>query len=67
MTILTKETKDRIDSMPYRDLLREWRYAPVGHPDFKGEVGEYWASRMKFLRDQDGSMHVAASKSLGWD
>jgi hypothetical protein len=64
---LTEENKAQIDSLPYPALLGHWRLAPVGYPWFEGETGDYWADRMKELREQPGgnAAHVAASKSLG--
>ena len=65
---LTEENKDHIDSLSYKQLLREWRFAPSGDPWFQGETGEYWGERLNELRDQPGGMerHVAASKAIGW-
>lgn len=62
---LTPENKRHIDSLDYEGLLRHWRFAPVGDPWFCGETGEYWAKRMKELREQDAD-HVGASKKIGW-
>jgi hypothetical protein len=65
---LTDENKRHIDSLPYPALLSRWRFAAVGDEWFQGETGEYWAKRMKELRDQPGGhqTHVAASKEIGW-
>jgi len=62
---LTAENKERIDSMTYEQLLSRWRFAAVGDVWFQGETGDYWAKRMRELREQ-GVDHVAASKRLGW-
>lgn len=61
--------KERIDRMTYEEMLREWRFAPAGAPLFQGEVGDYFAARMKELRRQPGGAqrHVQASKNIGWD
>ncbi len=62
---LTEENKKHIDSLGYEELLRCWRFAPVGSPWFKGETCIYWKQRMNELRAQ-GADHVGASKSIGW-
>ena len=61
---ITEEQKVYIDGASYEDLLREWRFSPIGNPAFDGERGEYFAKVMwekKELCD-----HVAASKRVGW-
>jgi len=63
---LTKENKEYIDSLDYEELLRKWRFAPVGTPMFQGETGDYWAKRMQELRE-GGADHVGASKRIGWE
>jgi len=65
---LTAENKAVIDKKPYEELLRRWRYAPLGDPLFQGETGDYWQQRMTELRAEPGGQerHVAASKSIGW-
>ncbi len=62
---LTDGNKAFIDSHPYDELLRKWRFAPAGDPWFQGETGDYWKKRMAELRAQ-GADHVGASKRLGW-
>ncbi len=65
---LTDKTRAAIDALPYAALLARWRFSPSGDPWFEGETGEYWAQRMKELRDEPGGddRHVAASKTIGW-
>lgn len=63
---LTPENKAHIDAMSYEELLRHWRFAPLGDPWFQGETGEYWSKRMHELREKDPTEHVAASKKIGW-
>ena len=62
---LTEENKKHIDNMSYEELLRRWRFAPVGDPWFQGETGKYWGDRMAELRKT--SDHVGASKRIGWE
>lgn len=66
---LTPEIKAEIDSKDYRQLLARWRHAPIGDPMFQGETGEYWGRKMGEMRRAPGGeeIHVAASKSVGWD
>ena len=57
-----------IDQASYVDLLRKWRFAPVGSPFFQGELGRYYAERMAEKRAAAGDAeHVRASKAIGWD
>lgn len=62
---LTPENKAYIDKLGYEELLRRWRFAPVGDPWFRGETGAYWGERMAKLR-AEGADHVGASKRIGW-
>ena len=65
---MTEETKKRIDNMDYESMLSLWRNAPIGHPMFQGETGEYYSKVMAKKRDEVGNdAHVAASKSIGWN
>lgn len=64
---LTKEIKQRIDNMSYKELLKKWRFAPVGTPLFEGESGEYFEKvfsekRKKLLSGE----YSAISKEVGW-
>lgn len=63
---LTPERKEVIDRMSYKELLRRWRFAPLGDPWFQGETGDYWSQRMRELREK-GADHVGASKKIGWE
>lgn len=63
--MISETIKQRIDSMSYEQLLSMWRFAGVGDPMFQGETGDYFAARMKELRDK-GADHVGASKNIGW-
>jgi len=61
-----QEMKDWIDNASYQDLLGKWRFAPVGDPFFRDEVGQYYKTRMHERRAEVGNAsHVAASKALG--
>ena len=59
--------KKRIDDMPYEEMLKQVRFAPMGDPLFIGEVGDYFmakkAEKSTFLEDGEA---VAISKKIGW-
>lgn len=61
---LTNANKKHIDSLSYEQLLRHWRFAPIGDPWCQGETGAYWLKRMTELGKRTD--HVAASKRIGW-
>lgn len=63
---LTEGNKKDIDGKSYEQLLVYWRFAPAGDPWFQGETGEYWAKRMRELKES-GIDHVGASKRVGWE
>lgn len=63
--VLTPENKAQIDAMPFIELLRLWRFAPVGDPWFQGETGKYWGERMAQLRSYDPAGAAFASKAIG--
>ena len=64
---LTPERKQEIDRKSYEQLLSGWRFARIGDPWFQNETGDYWASRMKEVRDRIGNdEHVATSKAIGF-
>ena len=63
---LTEENKQHIDNLDLVELLRRWRFAPIGDPWFQDETGDYWGKRMAELRDQSPGDWVAASKHVGW-
>lgn len=59
--------KARIDAMTYEQLLRQWRFAPLGDPMFQGEQGEYYSTRMEDKRLEVGpEEHTRVSKLIGW-
>ena len=62
---LTPERKERLDSMSLEELLRMWRFAPLGDPWMEGETGNYALERMKELKKQENWSLV--SKRVGWE
>lgn len=66
--MIPESMKKTIDGMTYEQLLGHWRFAAIGDPFFKGEVGDYYAAVMRKKKEEVGNdIHVAASKRLGWD
>ena len=64
---MTDEQKRWIDKATLHQLLGKWRFAPVGDPLVRGEVGEYFSKVMAEKRSADPSGWTQASKALGWD
>lgn len=66
MTSKEEEMIKFIDKATYYDLLRRWRFAPVGDPFFTGEVGKHYQKVIQKRREEVGDEeHVRISKSLG--
>lgn len=65
--MVDSKIKEQIDGMDYEEMLRKWRFAPVGDLMLQGANGEYFAQVMKEKRTTAGeSAHVSASKNIGW-
>jgi len=59
--------KLRIDEMGYEEMLRLWRFSPLGDPLFQGEVGDYFAEVMKVKKEKlSHEERVQVSKEIGW-
>ena len=60
---ITRWKKD-IDAMTQTDCARLRRFAPSGHPVFRGDwpLNEYFEARFKKL----GGMTPGVSKAIGW-
>lgn len=58
------EWKQNIDEMSQREMARLWRFAPTGHPVFRGDLplSNYFDKRFKEL----GGFTPEISKSIGW-
>lgn len=64
---MTEEQKSWIDNASYEELLRRWRFAPVGDPMFQGAAGDYYQAKMLKKRREIGDKeHTRASKNIGW-
>lgn len=65
---MTPDQKEWIDTASYEELLRKWRYAPVGDPMFQDDTGQYYSKQMAEKRKEIGNdEQVRASKNIGWD
>jgi hypothetical protein len=57
-----------IDNASYEQLLRRWRFAPIGSPWFAGKVGEHYVEIMNKRRSETSNCdQVRASKIIGWE
>jgi hypothetical protein len=63
---LTPARKAQIDNMTLEDLLRHWRFAPVGAFEMGDPTSDYFANRMYELKSEQPGAWTAASKRLGW-
>jgi hypothetical protein len=67
---MTEEEKiDWIKTASYEDLLRRWRFEPIGTAEwFLGPVGKVFRTRMQQCREKlsiEEAMEI--SKRVGWD
>lgn len=63
---MTPEQKAWIDAATYEQLLRKWRFSPMGDPMFQGDSGDYYQERMTQLKAADPDGAIQASKNIGW-
>lgn len=66
MKNLTDEEKAYIDNASTQELLRKWRFAPLGSDYFYGERGEYFKTVLFARQRADPAAWTAASKAIGW-
>lgn len=65
---MTDEQKKWIDNASYSELLRRWRFAPVGDQMFQGDTGDYYDKVMQKKKADIGSqLAVQISKDIGWE
>lgn len=66
---MTKEEKLAwIKNASYTDLLRKWRFEPMGSEWFLGEIGLAYNNAIGQKRREVGDeAHTAASKEIGWE
>lgn len=61
---MTETTKNFIDGLTYKEMLKLWRFSPTGSALFQGETGEYFS---KVMREKKEKVNAAAiSKEVGW-
>jgi hypothetical protein len=59
--------REWIDQASYEEMLRLWRFAPVGSTLFVGDVGVYFQSKMHAKEAElSPAERVAISKKVGW-
>ena len=59
--------RESIDTMSYEDMLRLYRFEPIGSKLFTSDIGAYFMDRFDYLRDTVSLQErVAASKNVGW-
>jgi len=64
---MTAEEKAWIDNASIYELLRRWRFSPIGDPYFQEkERTNYFQKVMGEKRSADNDAWVRASKDLGW-
>lgn len=64
---MNEKQKEWIDNASYEDLLRRWRFAPLGDTIFQEESGKYYVLKIGSKRIEIGNnAHVAASRKIGW-
>jgi len=64
---MVEELKNKIDRMSYRELLVKWRFAPVGHSFFQGEIGDYFKEAIgKKRKEHTEEELMQISKDIGW-
>jgi len=62
-----QERIEWINNATYYQLLERWRFAPVGEPFLRGEVGEHYNVVMRQKRKEVSSEDfVRISKAIGW-
>ena len=66
MPELNDETRAKIDAMSPFEMLRRWRFAPVGSFQTGDPWTEYFMEVMEKSRKADPDAWVRASKELGW-
>lgn len=54
--------KKQIDGMSQMELCCKWRFAQTGDPLLSGEVGQYFADKLK----EKGGFTPDISKAIGW-
>jgi len=65
-TAIVTTFEERIDALDVEQMLRKWRFAPIG-AFVKGEPEtEYFVARMARLRAENPRAYTLASKEIGW-
>lgn len=60
--------KTEIDNMSYEEMLRLWRFAPIGDSTFSGETGDYFTEVLQRKKTAlKPGEHTMISKRIGWN
>ncbi|MDD4352697.1 MAG: hypothetical protein PHU71_07035 [Candidatus Gracilibacteria bacterium] len=66
--MIDPKVKDMINAMTYGEMLRLWRFSPIGDPMFEGELGSYFQDVMvEKKRLLSNNEQVSISKMIGWE
>ncbi|MES2201171.1 MAG: hypothetical protein V4498_02860 [candidate division FCPU426 bacterium] len=53
---MAPEDKGWIDAASYEELLRKWRFHPIGHRLFMGDTGRYYSKMLHARRMEVGKL-----------
>lgn len=64
---MNKKLKEWIDNASYTQLLKRWRFSPLGDEMCSGEIGKYFKEKMISKKKEIGELEAAKiSKMIGW-
>ena len=65
---LSEEERKNILGMSYYDMLKKWRFCPIGSDYFEGERGTFFRRTMEEKKlELSVDEAVRISKKVGWD
>ena len=65
---LSEEERKNILGMSYYDMLKKWRFCPIGSGYFSGEKGTFFRRTMEEKKlELSVDEAVRISKKVGWD
>lgn len=60
--------RKQIREASFEEILRLWRFSPIGSPVFEGPVGDLLTARYAAMRSSlSDAEWTALSKRVGWD
>lgn len=64
----SRALRKQIREASFEEILRLWRFSPIGSPFFEGPVGDLLTARYAAMRSSlSPAEWTALSKSVGWD